>query len=516
MITYSKLGHPRRGRLGNHLFQIAATIGLAKQFGHDYTFPAWPYSKYLANPLPSGGRFEAWEVPEKRFTFHTDGLNGEENYDLDGWRQSEKYWQNCPGLIRETFRFKKEFQDGVAKANAEALSRPVIAVSVRRGDFVDNPNYAQLPVRYYLLGIVEGIPDWRDYNIIFFSDDMAYCRVQFEGLPGVYFANGSDVEQLCLMTLCQHFVVSNSTFSWWGAWLGEKKGSVVIRPHANFAGELAKKNDESDYWPERWRVMDHQNRWLDLSDVTFTIPVYIDHRHRLENLGLSVQMLRDNFITRIIVGEQGPQKAAWIKGRGATYHHFTGLNYFHRTKMLNDLARMSETPIVVNWDADVFIPPVQVWLAAEAIRAGHDMVYPFDGRFARVPRPWYPQLLKARDVGIFGDTTFKGKNGKEMPTTSVGGAIMFNREAFFQGGGENEHMVSFGPEDWERNYRFNQLGYAVSRVRGSLYHLDHWCGPNSSIHNPYFKRNHAELDRMREMAPEELENYVASWPWRSA
>lgn len=521
MITYSKLGHPRRGRLGNHLFQIASTIGIAIKHGHNYTFPAWPYSKYFAKPLPTGGSFEAWTVPEESFRYIDERIAGGENwiqfeddhYDIDGWRQSEKYWEHCIDDIRRTFTFEREFLINVSKTHEEAISRPAIAISVRRGDFVANPNYAQLPVLYYLLGLLEGIPDWRSYNVIIFSDDLPWCRVQFEGLPSVYFAEGSDIEQLALMTMCQHFVISNSTFSWWGAWLGEKEGSIVIRPHANFAGELAKKNDEADFWPERWKVVDHRNRKLDLSDVTFTIPVFIDHHHRIENLNLSVNMLLDDFNTNILVGEQGSLKASGLKGR-AEYVHFSNMKFFHRTKMLNEMAKLATTPIVVNWDADVFIPPLQVWLAAEAIRAGHDMVYPFDGRFARVPRPWYLQLKERRDVGIFRDTEFKGKNGKPLPTTSVGGAIMFNRQSFLNAGGENEHMVSFGPEDWERNFRFKALGYIVTRIDGSLYHLDHWCGPNSSTRNPFFKRNHDELDKLRAMSPEELENYVGSWPWR--
>lgn len=513
MITYSKLGHAHHGRLGNQLFQIASTIGLAARHGHEYTFPAWQYSQYLAEPLPTGGRFEAWSVPEKSFTYQEEAFISTENYDLDGWRQSEKYWSENAWLVRHRFTFKQEFEAGIRVAFKLALSRPAIAISVRRGDFVDNPNYDQIPVKYYILALLEAIPSWRDYNIIFFSDDAEYCRVQFEGVPNSFFSSGTDIEQLCLMTICKHFIIGNSTFSWWGAWLGEKEGTIVVRPPLNFAGPLARQNNERDYWPERWKIVDYRNRRIDLKDVTFTIPVFIDHVHRWQNLELSVAMLTDNFDTNIIVGEQGSSKAQAIR-RQARYVGFTEMKNFHRTKMLNDMAKLATTPIVVNWDADVFIPPFQIWEAADKIRTGDDMVYPFDGRFARVPRVWYERLKVARDVGIFGGTEFKGKHGHPLPTTSVGGAIMFNREAFLNGGGENEYMISFGPEDWERNFRFNQLGYTVTRVNGALYHLDHWCGPNSSTRNPYFRQNHKELDEMRELSTEELENYVSSWPWR--
>src|SRR3989304_7391627 len=522
MITYSKLGHPRRGRLGNHLFQIASTIGLARSHGHEYAFPSWPYSQYFKKPLPVGGKLEAWELPEAGFTYQKERIAGGENwtdfegdhYDVDGWRQSEKYWADHVQELRDVFLFEPGFYDQVAARFKNALTRPAIAISVRRGDFVGNTNYAQLPPRYYLLGLLEGIPDWERYNVILFSDDLDYCKVHFSGLPAVWFAKGTDIEQLALMTMCRHFVISNSTFSWWGAWLGEKTGSVGISPPRNFFGKLAAANSEVDYWPTRWRVMDYDTRKIQLLDVTFTIPVFIDHQHRLQNLELSVRHLVETFDTNVIVMEQGRTPRAGIVKKMARYIYEPGIQDFHRTKMLNDMAKLAHTPIVVNWDADVFVPAVQIWQAAQAIRKGADMVYPFDGRFARVPRAWYEPLTRAGDIGIFGATQFAGKHGAKMATTSVGGAITFNRDSFLNGGGENEYMISFGPEDWERNHRFKALGYDVQRMKGPLFHLDHWIGANSSGRNPFFKHNHKELDEMRAMPPEKLEEYVMSWPWR--
>lgn len=514
-MTYSNLGHPRRGRLGNQLFQIASTIGLAAQYGHDVVFPPWKYSEYFQNPWPSSvDIIQEWQaVPEAHFHYDDRGfMPGRGNYDIDGWRQSLRYWESDEELVRKRFTFEKSFLEKIRKRFKKALNRPAIAISVRRGDFVDNPNYAQLPASYYYMALLEEFPDWQDYNIILFSDDIPYCKIHFEGLPGVHFANGTDIEQLCLMSQCQHFIVSNSTFSWWGAYLGEKDGTKVVRPVRNFGPKQAYLS-ERDYWPERWHVYDHEGKRLNLTDVTFTIPVFVDHAHRKQNIDLCVCMLQRDLDTHIIIGEQGSRVLGYM-AKHAGYMDFNHLRAFHRTRMLNEMAQAAQTPIVVNWDCDVFVPPLQLWLAVERIRNGEDMVYPYDGRFARVPRLWFPKLEKALDLGIFQDTQFTGKHGKPVPTTSVGGAIMFNRQSFLNGGGENEYMVSFGPEDWERNFRFKKLGYTVSRVDGSLYHLDHWCGPNSSNRNPYFRRNHAECEKVQKMSEDEVEKYVLSWPWR--
>ena len=60
------------------------------------------------------------------------------------------------------------------------------------------------------------------------------------------------IEQLAFGSMSKDIVISNSTFSWWLAWLGEKKKSLIIRPEKNFRGDFAGRNDDKDYFPERW------------------------------------------------------------------------------------------------------------------------------------------------------------------------------------------------------------------------------------------------------------------------
>lgn len=513
MLTFSRLG--KMGNLGNQLFEIAGTIGIAITHGHGFAFPEWPYQKFFKGPIATGQLPGTPVLHEQHYHYHDWPIKQGVNYDLKGWLQSEKYWAHIDSQIRQLFTFQEDFAAGVRARFAQAFEKPTIAISIRRGDYVGNPNYELLPVTYYIQALLEHFPDWLEHNITFFSDDLPYCRVHFECLANARFVDGLNaIEQLCLMSQCDHFIIANSTFSWWGAYLGEKPGSKIIRPAYLFAGPLLQQNDSKDFYPERWIEFDHKAQKLDLSDATFTVPVFHDHPDRRQNLDLSVCMLQRDFDTNIIVGEQGSNQfgymAQWTK-----YVRFADMKDFHRTKMLNDMAMMAETPIIVNWDCDVFIPPMQIWLAAEAVRNGQDMVYPYDGRFARVPRgPWFKKVEHHLDIGIFGDTEFTGKHGKPMPVSSVGGAIFFDKDAFIDGGMENEKMISYGPEDCERWDRFHALGFKVLRIAGSLYHIDHFCGPNSSSRCPYFKANHNELVKIRAMKPERLREYVDSWPWR--
>ncbi len=456
-LSFSKLGN--YGRFGNGLFQVASVLGMAT-YKAEAVFPEWNYEKYFVKLLPHGEQVKN-QVIEKHFHYHDWELT--EDSDLLGYMQSEKYFAWIEDKIKEQFTFKPEVLQSVKDKFPNLFDKEVILIQIRRTDYVGCPHYWQLPVTYFIRALIEYFPNYQDYNIVFISDDIAYAKVHFECLPNVTFADIPDYEQMALATLCTHFIIANSSFGWWAAWLGEKPNSKVIHSGRLHAGKLLEKSNEQDYYPERWLEFKREDYKIDLNDVTFTIPVFFDHSDRKQNLDLSVCILQTNFETNITIGEQGGTKfeymSKWFK-----YIHFD-FPYFHRTKMLNDMATAANTPYLANWDADVIIPPFQIYLTVEKLRKGKDMVFPYDGRFARLPRKeWFKPIEKILDIGAIGDTEPKGKRGRPVPEGSVGGAVFFNKESFIDGGMENENMISFGPEDGERNDRFAILGFDKDRV----------------------------------------------------
>ncbi len=313
---------------------------------------------------------------------------------------------------------------------------------------------------------------------------------------------------MAIASCCDHFIIPNSSFGWWCAWLGEKPHSKVIHCGHHTIGKLAG-NDLSDFWPERWIRNQKPSYKVPLKDVTFTIPVKYDHEDRKKNVDLMVCILQSSFDTNVIMMEQGGDKFEYM-GKWLKYC-VSDAKVFHRTKMLNDMASMSGTPYIVNYDCDITIPPMQMLQAVEELRSGTDMVYPYDGRFARMPRAqWFAQVERLLDIGIAGKTMFKGR---EHGHNSVGGCVLFKKQSFIDGGMENENMISFGPEDCERHDRFKKLGFTVKYVPGSLFHMDHFIGPDSGARNPYFKANHEEIERIREMDAAQLREYIDGWGW---
>lgn len=494
----------KNGRLGNMLFQYSAIIGFSEKYKTNYYLPEWKYNSFFNECVPQGAiSFNGSPVKIAEPNFHYSGEYFDQfdfqnkNYDLTGYFQSEKYFIHCKDQIKNKLSFKKEFIDDVRFRYSSYFEKETIAIHVRRGDYVNNSFYYQLPINYFVLALMQ-IPGWKEKNIFVFSDDPAYTEIHFKSLPNVSIISGnSDVFDLCLMSLCDYHVLSNSSYSWWGAYLSNSK--QVIYPTHYFTGN----QNMNDFWPENWKSFDHEHKKIDLSDTTFMIPLTYDHKDRLENVNLNVRFLCQYFDCKIIIGENISDR---FKHLGGEYMKFNYVG-FHRTKMLNKMAEKSTTPIIANWDADVFVSPFQILMAVEKIRSGADMVYPYDGNFVKVTRRPYMLILdKSNDLA----QAVAGKSFVSDPG-SFGGAIFFKKTSYFEGGGENENFISWGPEDHERYVRFTKLGYKVERIKGSIYHLEHYRGTNSSYRTPFKAKNKREYEHIASLSAEDLKEYINTW-----
>lgn len=518
MITMKDFGN--NGRLANQLFQYASLLGIANKHNKELVLPSWDKAIYFTGNFPINKIVREYVTCEEISSEYQEFKMYNIDVNIKGYLQSEKYWEHCKDLVKEQLIFTSEFiLNTIEKFNKinnildDSIingDKPTIAIHIRRGDYVNNPNYYVLPIHYYIQALRMNFNNYEnDYNIIFFSDDINYCKTHFGCLPNAYFSEGlSDIEDMCLASQSDNFILSNSSYSWWMAYLGDTGKEKIIRPNYLFAGDLLKNNNDKDFWIKDWTIFDHKNNKIDLTDVTFTIPVSYDHNDRKENLKLCINTLKKDFFTNIMIMEQGGNH---LDVDSTTSYFKINIVDFHRTKMLNEMANLSFTPIIANWDADIFIPPMQLLKAVEQIRNGNDMVYPYDGRFGRFDRNYYSSLEQTKDIGIvkYEDITGIGKLDKR----SVGGAVLFNKESFIRGGMENETFISFGAEDEERFIRFTKLGFKVSRIRGILYHLNHYIGVNSSKNNPYFYWNQMEYIKVKLMNFKKLKEYIKEWEW---
>lgn len=242
-ITYSKLGE--YGRLGNQLFEIASTVGLAEKHNAEVAFSPWKPAEFFTYDMPFG-RPERVQVERK---LYYDERPITKSCDLYGYMQSYKHF--APDW-KQRFAFKPEFLDKMrATLPPGWFDKPTVCIHIRRGDFVKSPIGMYIPPRQFFVSSIEkyfGKLD--DYNFFIMSDDIEYCRKHFSYLPSVVFApaDGTPEEHMATGSLMQHFIISGSTFAWWTAWLGEKPGTQII-----YNARLnAKYDDPPGYWPPHW------------------------------------------------------------------------------------------------------------------------------------------------------------------------------------------------------------------------------------------------------------------------
>lgn len=194
-------------------------------------------------------------IRERRPTFEPRILFKVPPVYLKGYWGSEKYFKDVAPLIRSEF----EVSTPPSQENARMLSEinqaaNPVALHIRRGDYVGNKFHVSQPLEYYKAAAAGIHGEAEDARFYIFSDDPDWVRDNLK-LPYdvVYLTqNDSDhnYEDLRLMRFCRHFIIANSTFSWWGAWLSERKGKIVYAPRKWFHDSSY---DTRDLIPVDWR-----------------------------------------------------------------------------------------------------------------------------------------------------------------------------------------------------------------------------------------------------------------------
>jgi hypothetical protein len=225
-----------------------------------YCFPFLP-CKRLSRTINKMGQMAGLlkivnESENMKFNFQKEVLNLKGNIYLDGYWQNEKYFKGIEDVIRRDFIFKK----GVEKKNIKLLNlikeTNSVSVHVRRGDYINHPRFENLSIDYYKKSIETISKKIQNAKFFFFSDDISWIKRNIEFSNDFYFidCNNKDYEDLCLMTKCKHHIIANSSFSWWGAWLGENKKKIIIAPQKWLTDFGKKKNKikKIEIVPEKW------------------------------------------------------------------------------------------------------------------------------------------------------------------------------------------------------------------------------------------------------------------------
>jgi hypothetical protein len=267
MIGFDALG--RMGFLGNQMFQYAALRGIAARHGYGFVIPPaparprrWRHHELfqtfgMGSVGPANIGLIGEDGPELELPVH--GYNEDfaaacpDDVSLTGFFQAEAWFADVAGTIRADFTFHARFREPAAAYRADLGGR-AIALHVRRGDYVGQEDrYVPLPPDWYAAALARLDPD---ATVLVFSDDPQWCREQalFAGDRFLIAAGGNTRHDLCLMSLCDDFVIANSTYSWWGAWLGAAPDKRVVIP-AQWFGPTFAHLDTSGLYVAGWEAL---------------------------------------------------------------------------------------------------------------------------------------------------------------------------------------------------------------------------------------------------------------------
>ncbi len=185
-------------------------------------------------------------------------IAGEITY-LQGCWQSEKYFIDVADVIRNDFSLaqKLDEKNSMWKKRIEKSDNSV-ALHVRRGDYVtvaaNKSIYKEIPIAYYQECLAELQDKLGKITIFVFSNDMDWVRKNIHTDQEMFYVDCNDENHgymdMYLMSRCQHNIIANSTFSWWGAWLNANSSKIIYTPDMWFNDEKMNKNE---ILPESWR-----------------------------------------------------------------------------------------------------------------------------------------------------------------------------------------------------------------------------------------------------------------------
>lgn len=243
MITTKLLGG-----LSNQMFQIAAIQSLAWKHGDECAFPfdrtemgqGKPVRAYIKNVFRN-----IKELPRNfrpQYIYDEPIVNGQLqlNYkpipyhkfmQARGYFPSEKYFADYKKEIIQMYKAGDLIEKVQTDFEKSFPLKNSVSIHVRRGDYLLSRDFLTvLPLFYYQRAMRE-VERQRQIDIILmFSDDIEWCKLNFNDKRMVFIEGHPDYEDLYLMSLCENHIIANSGFSWWGSYLNESEDKIVVAP----------------------------------------------------------------------------------------------------------------------------------------------------------------------------------------------------------------------------------------------------------------------------------------------
>lgn len=208
-----------------------ADFSLVRKYSRIYK--SYKFSRLIRKVL-SPKRSEYIEHSE--YCFDKQVLASERNY-FEGYWQNESYFSDIRELLLDKFSFTSIRQRNIDLLDSNN-DKILISVHIRRGDYLKAPLFKNIcEIDYYQRAI--SFFEQKRTNLLFlvFSNDISWCKENLKSLDGTnslfvdWNQGENSYQDMYLMSKCQHNIIANSSFSWWGAWLNQNPNKIVISPN---------------------------------------------------------------------------------------------------------------------------------------------------------------------------------------------------------------------------------------------------------------------------------------------
>lgn len=265
MIGFNRIGN--YGRLGNQMFQYAALKGIAEKHKYEFIVPPKSlfgtidqcvkesnvsiYDCFKLTSLKNVGTVDFSTIEESHFHFDENLFKScPDNINLMGYFQTEKYFKHIRNEILSDFEFLDQIQDTVNSFLNQYKNVEKVSVHVRRTDYVEKSQFHPLQsLDYYY----RAMNSFNDVMFFVFSDDIQWCKEQdiFNAKNIIFPSFNDQYIDFCMMSMCDHNIIANSSYSWWASYLNKNPNKKIIAPSVWFGFHC----NLDDLYMDDWMVL---------------------------------------------------------------------------------------------------------------------------------------------------------------------------------------------------------------------------------------------------------------------
>ncbi len=251
------------GRLGNQMFQIAAALSLAEDYGAQAIFPDLVNRDVDDFPLNHKKFFPALNISQPSSIpgfafqehphFQFEPIPFQPNMEIFGYFQSEKYFKHNKEKVCAFFEPSKDIKEYLATHYREILEHPnTVAIHLRayKLESIEIEKCFPFLSGSFYIEAAEIFPE--DALFVIFSDRIEWAKKELKDFkrPHVFIENEPHYHDFYLMSFCKHQIISTSSFSWWAAYLNKNPNKIVVAPDPWFSP--ISMHDSSNVIPENW------------------------------------------------------------------------------------------------------------------------------------------------------------------------------------------------------------------------------------------------------------------------